>query len=344
MKYPKKLTLALVLLLCLDITSAEVSQNHFEENLDKVLSTPHETNKIQTFIDEQTKLLNQFFNACVDVFQNNISINTENNKSPTINLTVWQKIVSKKDSTNSRTQLSDLSLAKSTTTIENKTTSNKTSKSNTTKNTITTQNKNTSTSKGSSTSGGSTTSKSTTSSENNMNKPSTSNGNSSSSGTTSSLNDNSNVSETKDSQLETKQSDETSSQSKTKSSPNYKSGTFELEKENEFLNLLNEYRKSLNLTPFSLNTTLQDTSRTRSYDIAQSFSHTRPNGSSPFTLSSKIKAENISKGYSTAQSAFNGFKSSAPHNKNMTNASYTTIGISCYKFNNKYFWVIHFGK
>ena len=229
------------------------------------------------------------------------------------------------------------------------TSSNKTS-SNNTSTTPKSNSSSSSTSKGSSTSGGSTTSKSNSTSGSSTNKSSTSSGSSSSNDTTSSLNGNSNVNKTQDSQSETKRSDETSSQAKDdssileKSSPNYKSGTFDLEKENEFLNLINEYRKSLNLTPFSLHTTLQDTSRTRSYDIAKSFSHTRPNGTSPFTLSSKIKAENISKGYSTSQSAFNGFKTSAPHNKNMTNASYTTIGISCYKFNNKYFWVIHFGK
>ncbi|MBP3255673.1 MAG: CAP domain-containing protein [Clostridia bacterium] len=95
-----------------------------------------------------------------------------------------------------------------------------------------------------------------------------------------------------------------------------------------------------------LDSSLTTAACVRAIEIARGdeFSHTRPNGTSCFTvlsdmgISSTARAENIAECYS-AESAASGWKNSAGHYKNMINPSFKKIGIGVIKYNGTYTWV-----
>lgn len=85
----------------------------------------------------------------------------------------------------------------------------------------------------------------------------------------------------------------------------------------------------------------------RAIEMAYShkFSHTRPDGSSCFTvlsdigLNKYIEGENIAQGYRDAKSVAMGWKNSKGHYENMINSSFKKIGIGVINLNNTYYWV-----
>ena len=95
-----------------------------------------------------------------------------------------------------------------------------------------------------------------------------------------------------------------------------------------------------------LDSSLTTAACVRAIEIAKGdeFSHTRPNGTSCFTvltdmgISSSARAENIAECYS-AESAASGWKNSAGHYKNMINPSFKKVGIGVIKYNGTYTWV-----
>lgn len=121
--------------------------------------------------------------------------------------------------------------------------------------------------------------------------------------------------------------------------------------ENGFLNLVNQERQSLGLKPLTINAHLDSCAEVRSYEIITSFSHTRPNGSSCFSLIDESKynystlGENIcmtshvGNGYVTPFTGsnaqieaiyshiFNLFKNSPGHYQNMISADFEHCGI-----------------
>lgn len=122
---------------------------------------------------------------------------------------------------------------------------------------------------------------------------------------------------------------------------------------NEVINILNEYRTSLGLKELKTSNALTRAAKTRGYEQGYLYSHTRPDGSDCFTVSPLVSAENIAKGYNTAESVMTGWKNSPGHNKNMTNSSYTRVGVSCFiavdetengQLTYTYYWVQLFGR
>lgn len=134
--------------------------------------------------------------------------------------------------------------------------------------------------------------------------------------------------------------------------------------EKEFYRLVNEERMSLGLKPLVYNKHLDNVTQIRSLDLTVSFSHSRPNGDSCFSLiddnkyASKLLGENIGGFYhyttsstfvgtkftgskeqldNAAKIAFGMFKNSPGHYANMINENFedTGIGIS-YVWDNKY--------
>ena len=91
----------------------------------------------------------------------------------------------------------------------------------------------------------------------------------------------------------------------------------------------------------------------RAYEVAVSFSHTRPNGGRGIYLSyngTTPSAENIAAGNSTTSATFvqwqenNDKYSGQGHRRSMLNSSYTAIGIAHVELNGVHFWVQEFGR
>ena len=82
----------------------------------------------------------------------------------------------------------------------------------------------------------------------------------------------------------------------------------------------------------------------RAKESAQSFSHTRPNGSSFSTalteagVSYRTAGENIAYGQSTPQQVMNAWMKSSGHRANILNANYTTIGVGYTVINGTAYW------
>ena len=90
---------------------------------------------------------------------------------------------------------------------------------------------------------------------------------------------------------------------------------------------------------------LSRAAETRSEELAQSYTHTRPDGSAWYTADSRALAENIAYGYETAESVMNSWMNSAGHKANILNDNYTSVGIGVFfdEATDTYFWVQLFG-
>ena len=118
--------------------------------------------------------------------------------------------------------------------------------------------------------------------------------------------------------------------------------------EKEVLKLVNDERAKVNAKPLSFDSTLNSAAIIRKGEITNYFSHTRPNGKPYYSLSLKIKAENIAAGQKTPKNVVNAWMNSPKHRENMLNPKYTTIGIGFTKMSNdpkkyNYYWVQVFG-
>ena len=114
------------------------------------------------------------------------------------------------------------------------------------------------------------------------------------------------------------------------------------------VNLLNELRESKGLQPLKWNpsSNLQKAAELRAEEISEEFSHTRPDGSSCFTvfgqfgLSYKASGENIAMGtYMTPQKATKMWINSPSHYKNMIYPDFEEIGLACCVIGDTVYWV-----
>ncbi len=116
---------------------------------------------------------------------------------------------------------------------------------------------------------------------------------------------------------------------------------------NEILNTTNEYRGIDGRSKLVLNEELTTAACARAVEMAysQNFSHTRPDGSSCFTILREIGVsystcgENIAKGQTSAKKAVSWWRNSAGHNANMVSADFGKIGVGVYKYNGTFYWV-----
>lgn len=97
--------------------------------------------------------------------------------------------------------------------------------------------------------------------------------------------------------------------------------------------LVNEERAKEGLNPVTLDAEISAAAQVRAHEAAQSFSHTRPNGTSCFTalkeagISYKGAGENIAYGQATPAAVMNDWMNSSGHRANIMNAKYTKIGV-----------------
>lgn len=95
---------------------------------------------------------------------------------------------------------------------------------------------------------------------------------------------------------------------------------------------------------------LEQIAMQRAAEIALSYSHTRPNGESCFSLYTFYNSagENIAAGYTTASEVFEAWQETNDdyngqgHRRNMLYSSFTTIGIGHAYFNGTHYWVQEF--
>ena len=114
--------------------------------------------------------------------------------------------------------------------------------------------------------------------------------------------------------------------------------------EAEVVRLVNEERAKYELAALIQDDGAQNVAHVRAKEIVQSFSHTRPDGSSCFTAASDLgvtyrsAGENIAYGYATPAQVVNGWMNSEGHRKNILSASYTKIGVGSYSANGVMYW------
>lgn len=114
--------------------------------------------------------------------------------------------------------------------------------------------------------------------------------------------------------------------------------------EAEVVRLVNIERSKYGLAPLSIDEGAVEVAHLRAKEIVQSFSHTRPNGSSCFTaaqeagVSYRYAGENIAYGYPTPEQVVNGWMNSEGHRKNILSASFSKIGVGCYESKGVLYW------
>ncbi len=110
------------------------------------------------------------------------------------------------------------------------------------------------------------------------------------------------------------------------------------------LNLVNKYRNQNGLASVTLDSALSGAASTRAKEIVSSFSHTRPNGSSCFTVLSENgisyngAGENIAYGQSSPDEVMTAWMNSAGHRANILNASFTKLGVGVYQSGGTLYW------
>ncbi len=106
---------------------------------------------------------------------------------------------------------------------------------------------------------------------------------------------------------------------------------------NEILKLVNEERAAVGAGALKLDTKLNNAAQTRSVEISSVFSHSRPDGTSCFTVFDDFKidyllaGENIAVGYVSPKSVVEGWMNSPGHKENMLKPEYTKMGIGYYE-------------
>lgn len=113
---------------------------------------------------------------------------------------------------------------------------------------------------------------------------------------------------------------------------------------NAVLTLVNKYRNQNGLASVSLDSALCGAADVRAKEIVSSFSHTRPNGSSCFTvlaengISYSGAGENIAYGQSSPDKVMTAWMNSSGHRANILNASFTKLGVGVYQSGGTLYW------
>ena len=108
--------------------------------------------------------------------------------------------------------------------------------------------------------------------------------------------------------------------------------------------LVNAERAKYGLSALKADSRVQQAAQVRAAETVQSFSHTRPNGSSFSTALTEVgvsytrSGENIAYGQSTPQQVVNAWMNSSGHRANILNESFTTIGVGYTVVNGTAYW------
>lgn len=120
------------------------------------------------------------------------------------------------------------------------------------------------------------------------------------------------------------------------------SGQFMTDMAKAALDYVNVYRAAAGLEALVWDDTIYAAAQVRAQELAISFSHTRPDGSSCGTALSgsyNIAGENIALGYTSAAAVCDGWYNSPGHRANMLQGAFTKGAIACWYENGTFYWV-----
>ena len=126
--------------------------------------------------------------------------------------------------------------------------------------------------------------------------------------------------------------------------PDQDNGTSQGDFTSQVVALVNAERAKQGLSALKVDAKVQQAALVRAQESAQSFSHTRPNGSSFSTalteagVSFRRSGENIAYGQSTPQQVMNAWMNSSGHRANILNENFTTIGVGYTVINGTAYW------
>lgn len=115
----------------------------------------------------------------------------------------------------------------------------------------------------------------------------------------------------------------------------------------EILTLVNQERSKEGLDALKLDNKLNEAACTRAKELVESFSHTRPDGRTCYTVLTDMDivysavGENIAAGRSTSSEVMDDWMNSDGHRANILKSDYTKMGVGYYKASSgyKYYWV-----
>lgn len=113
----------------------------------------------------------------------------------------------------------------------------------------------------------------------------------------------------------------------------------------QVIDLINQERSSRGLSKLTTTSTLENAAYKRAKEIVQKFDHTRPDGSSCFTvleeynISYRACGENIAYGQRTPEEVMTAWMNSDGHRKNILSENFGKVGIGYYVVNNTAYWV-----
>mgnify|MGYP000858279068 CR=1 FL=1 len=109
---------------------------------------------------------------------------------------------------------------------------------------------------------------------------------------------------------------------------------------NQVLQLVNNERAKAGLSALTMDSKLTAAANKRAVESAQSFSHTRPNGTKfstvlgEYNISYRTSGENLAYGQRTPQEVVTGWMNSPGHRANILNSNFNKIGIGVYQSSN----------
>jgi Uncharacterized protein with SCP/PR1 domains len=112
--------------------------------------------------------------------------------------------------------------------------------------------------------------------------------------------------------------------------------------EKQVVKIVNDERAKLKLASLKIDESLMKSCDIRAMELLTKFSHDRPDGTSCFTaieIPYKAAAENIAAGQNSSEDVMKSWMNSDGHRKNILGESYTHLGVGCYEYGNKLYWV-----
>lgn len=143
---------------------------------------------------------------------------------------------------------------------------------------------------------------------------------------------------------DTEQTPEEQPDSTPDQTPEQDNGTAQGDYASQVAALVNAVRAQHGLAALTVDARVQRAAQVRAAETVQSFSHTRPNGSSFSTalteagVTYRTAGENIAYGQSTPQAVVDAWMNSSGHRANILSSSYTTIGVGYTVVNGTAYW------
>ena len=117
--------------------------------------------------------------------------------------------------------------------------------------------------------------------------------------------------------------------------------------EHEVFTKINKARTDAGLPTLEWSNELYRAAKIRSNELVTKQSHTRPDGSSCFTVSDELARENIAYGYSTSDAVYDAWINSSGHKENILAKDAKTVAIALYIEDSSkytYYWTNALGR